>query len=359
MEGYVYVISNKAMPNFVKVGFTTRSPKERAIELSGTASPYPAVVEYSVFVDNAPAFEREVHRRLAAQRVSKSREWFKCSRAKAIEVIKASAGSVAKWEHDREVEEAHALAQAREARLQAEIRRRQQEAERAVAEAKETARKAILEKYAPQLAKLTTVPDFCVFWLIASALTVFVFSVLLPATKGMSTGLVVVSCLIGLVAGTLLQENARDRKKRSHQYIALEAARDAELNTCDRSPSIATGIGPAERPAAGALQPVNNNSRAFRQSDGQQMQHKEARYDGGPKSIDTGTPAKAAQHEASDNGAKVNVTCPACEKLMRLPILKKVDATCPHCRNVFRVSTGTSGFTYVPDWSGNGRRARC
>jgi RNase P subunit RPR2 len=69
------------------------------------------------------------------------------------------------------------------------------------------------------------------------------------------------------------------------------------------------------------------------------MQHKEAQYDAGPKSIDTGTPAKAAQHEASDNGAKVNVTCPACEKLMRLPILKKVDATCPHCRQVFRVST--------------------
>ncbi|GAB7550399.1 GIY-YIG nuclease family protein [Cupriavidus sp. 8B] len=71
MEGYVYVISNKAMAGLVKVGFTTRSPDERAAELDGTHFPYPPVVEYFALVSNAKAVEKEVHRSLRAKRERK------------------------------------------------------------------------------------------------------------------------------------------------------------------------------------------------------------------------------------------------------------------------------------------------
>jgi hypothetical protein len=44
MKGYVYVISNAAMPNYIKVGFSTKDPASRAQEL-GTGSPFSYQVE--------------------------------------------------------------------------------------------------------------------------------------------------------------------------------------------------------------------------------------------------------------------------------------------------------------------------
>jgi T5orf172 domain/Domain of unknown function (DUF4113) len=68
VEGYVYVMSNKAMPGLVNVGFTTGTPDERAAQLNGTHSPHPVVVEYSTHVSDARAVEREAHLRLRNHR---------------------------------------------------------------------------------------------------------------------------------------------------------------------------------------------------------------------------------------------------------------------------------------------------
>ena len=43
MKGWVYVISNQAMPDLVKVGFSTKDPTLRASELNHTGSPHPYV----------------------------------------------------------------------------------------------------------------------------------------------------------------------------------------------------------------------------------------------------------------------------------------------------------------------------
>jgi T5orf172 domain len=39
MRGYLYILSNSAMPNLFKIGFTTRTIKERIQELPSTGVP--------------------------------------------------------------------------------------------------------------------------------------------------------------------------------------------------------------------------------------------------------------------------------------------------------------------------------
>jgi hypothetical protein len=227
VEGYVYVISNKGMPDYVKVGHTTRSPEERALELSGTATPFPAVVEYSVFVENARAVELEVHRRLAKVRASKTREWFKCSRSKAIETIKASIGPATQREHDRVVAEEEARLRADESRRQAEQKRQNDEAEKFFEEARKVARAAVYAKYNPKREALARPPHYVLFWIPNSLAVMFVLAMLGVTDK--PNELLPVSLLLGAILASIWQMRARGQRENSSQYLALIAARDSEL----------------------------------------------------------------------------------------------------------------------------------
>jgi hypothetical protein len=89
-RGWVYVITNKAMPDLVKVGFSTKDPKVRADELSHTGVPYPYIVEYDVVVEEPYRIEQRVHSKLFAVREAK--EWFRCSVAEAISAVQGVAG---------------------------------------------------------------------------------------------------------------------------------------------------------------------------------------------------------------------------------------------------------------------------
>jgi hypothetical protein len=65
--GYVYLLSNPAMPGLVKIGQTTRTVKERVAELSahtGVAAPF--VIEAAFASHNPMADEARVHAHLAA-----------------------------------------------------------------------------------------------------------------------------------------------------------------------------------------------------------------------------------------------------------------------------------------------------
>lgn len=91
MKGWVYVISNRAMPDLVKVGFSTKDPKLRAEELGHTGSPHPYVVEYEVLVEDPMLMEQEAHRLLSAKHEAK--EWFRCSTEMAVSAIRKCVGS--------------------------------------------------------------------------------------------------------------------------------------------------------------------------------------------------------------------------------------------------------------------------
>ncbi len=47
-RGWIYIITNKAMPGLLKIGFSTKDPLLRAKELANTGSLHAYVVEYDV-----------------------------------------------------------------------------------------------------------------------------------------------------------------------------------------------------------------------------------------------------------------------------------------------------------------------
>ncbi len=97
MKGWVYVITNKAMSNLVKVGFTLKDPDLRANELNHTGTPHPYVVEYEVLVDNPRDIEQATHKYLHSKKEGK--EWFRCAPEEAIAWIKSAVGNKAYTEN--------------------------------------------------------------------------------------------------------------------------------------------------------------------------------------------------------------------------------------------------------------------
>lgn len=71
--GFVYVLSNPAMPGLVKVGYTTGDPERRAAELSSTTGvPSKFVVEWFLPIVGDPrAVEHRAHAKLASCRAGK------------------------------------------------------------------------------------------------------------------------------------------------------------------------------------------------------------------------------------------------------------------------------------------------
>ena len=77
MKGWIYIISNKSMPEIIKIGYSTKDPKLRAEELNHTGSPYPYIVEYEVLVEEPFQIEQKLHKALSNKHEGK--EWFRCS----------------------------------------------------------------------------------------------------------------------------------------------------------------------------------------------------------------------------------------------------------------------------------------
>jgi hypothetical protein len=93
--GWVYILTNEAMPGMVKIGLTTKTPKERAAELSSPSGvPLPFVVAWARAVSDCAYVEKAVHRMLDDKRVNGKRESFRVDVATARQVIEAAAGSM-------------------------------------------------------------------------------------------------------------------------------------------------------------------------------------------------------------------------------------------------------------------------
>lgn len=89
-RGWVYVISNKAMPDLVKIGYSERDPVYRASELkTGTGIPHSYEVVYDVLVKAPQALERLIHKALEEERENK--EWFNCGWSEAVQIVRRGA----------------------------------------------------------------------------------------------------------------------------------------------------------------------------------------------------------------------------------------------------------------------------
>ena len=76
-SGCIYILENDAMPGLYKIGWTERSPEERAKELSGTGLPSPYRVAFSKSTNLTGEVEKEIHKHLDEYRLRSNREFFK------------------------------------------------------------------------------------------------------------------------------------------------------------------------------------------------------------------------------------------------------------------------------------------
>ncbi len=87
-DSWVYIMSNPTMPGYYKIGYTKKSPEERAKQISNaTGVIVPMVVEWAFHCYNGFALEQECHHKLEAYRVSNNREFFQISLDEAKETI--------------------------------------------------------------------------------------------------------------------------------------------------------------------------------------------------------------------------------------------------------------------------------
>lgn len=186
MKGWVYVISNKAMPGLVKVGHSTKDPEIRAEELNHTGSPHPYLVEYWMLIEDPYQIEQQIHNLLSSKREAK--EWFRCTAEEAVVAIKQVAGSRAIIENYTRAERAKAEALHRQKVKEQKTRLAQEKVKKDIEERLRSEVSVIREKFQRQI-KATFPP--------------------LPAL--------------------FFRNYAEKKRKQSTAYLALEKKRDEEL----------------------------------------------------------------------------------------------------------------------------------
>lgn len=86
-RGFVYLLSNPAMPGLVKIGFTERDVYKRAAELSTTGVPDRFYV-HCFYVSEDPATDEEaIHFALSECRDKTNREFFRLSPSEAVKKL--------------------------------------------------------------------------------------------------------------------------------------------------------------------------------------------------------------------------------------------------------------------------------
>ena len=89
--GIVYVLSNPAFDNYVKVGRTI-DLEQRLKQLDNTSVPLPFRCVFAVEVDDEVAVERLVHQAFADVRVRTTREFFEIDAQRVIAALKLTNG---------------------------------------------------------------------------------------------------------------------------------------------------------------------------------------------------------------------------------------------------------------------------
>lgn len=83
----VYILTNEAMPGYIKIGRTGTSLEQRMRELDKTSTPLPFQCYYAARVDDDQKLERTLHAAFGDHRVRASREFFRLDPYKARVVI--------------------------------------------------------------------------------------------------------------------------------------------------------------------------------------------------------------------------------------------------------------------------------
>jgi hypothetical protein len=74
---YVYILTNEAMPGYIKIGLTENSVSERVVQLDNTSIALPFQCYYAARVEDNRKIERALHTAFGDFRVRPNREFFK------------------------------------------------------------------------------------------------------------------------------------------------------------------------------------------------------------------------------------------------------------------------------------------
>lgn len=89
MSEIIYVLSNEAMPGYVKVGRTSTSLEQRVRELSSSTSvPIPFTVAYACTVEDSHFVETQLHNAFSDHRVNPRREFFNVDPERVVAALK-------------------------------------------------------------------------------------------------------------------------------------------------------------------------------------------------------------------------------------------------------------------------------
>ncbi len=225
MKGWVYVISNRAMPGLVKVGFSTKDPELRASDLNHTGSPHPYLVEYELLIEEPRNIEQRVHSELS--HVKEAKEWFRCTAEQAVATIKAVAGPLGMHETYKRVERAKAE------EIQSALMQEREIARTREAAAKDleniiVSEESLLRNHWEQRIKLIFPPSsFLAYWLGGAILCLIGIALLSP--KISDSGGFFLCAIGGAVVGYVLQIYFDNERLNSTKYTALIQQRDAEM----------------------------------------------------------------------------------------------------------------------------------
>lgn len=89
MKGYIYVLTNPAMPGLVKIGRSIHGGRKRAEQLDCTAVPLPFEVFFEMTFADIEEAELAIHEAVAAHRINRSREFFSIAPEVAAKTVMA------------------------------------------------------------------------------------------------------------------------------------------------------------------------------------------------------------------------------------------------------------------------------
>ena len=88
MSEIIYVLTNEAMPGYVKIGMTNNSVLERLRQLDRTNIPLPFECYYACEVENARDEEKWLHSIFSDRRVRDEREFFKIDPERVVAAVR-------------------------------------------------------------------------------------------------------------------------------------------------------------------------------------------------------------------------------------------------------------------------------
>lgn len=247
IKGWVYVISNKAMPGIVKVGYSMQDPELRARELDHTGAPHRYEVDFEVLVDEPRSIEQRVHRDLSAKR--EGREWFRCTAEEAIGAIKY----VTEGQHHHETfkradrEEANYLAEVRrheenirstEAARVAEERNRANARERGIKDKMSEITMLLHQKLEREVARRFPKIEFLPYWIGWGIAFLIAFYIVFDPIKH-DIGAWIAAAIAAAIAAGFHIDNVAEKRKKSAEYLSLIEKRDMAIQEAEQSIRVA------------------------------------------------------------------------------------------------------------------------